>query len=41
MNKRDPLDYRSYLLRRWREVDQTNEVPVWRFSLQDPHTGKR
>ncbi|MBI5303427.1 MAG: hypothetical protein HY868_14940 [Chloroflexi bacterium] len=32
-----PRTYRSFLLRLWAE----GEPPVWRFSLEDPHTGER
>lgn len=38
-------DYLSYLLRLWREGSDnepaTARRPVWRASLQDPHTGQR
>jgi hypothetical protein len=37
-----PPRYRSYLLTFWEERSQTPEAPVvWRFSLQDPHSGRR
>ncbi len=33
--------YRSYLLRCWSEPAQHSKLPrVWRFSLEDPRTGK-
>ena len=32
-----PAQYRSFLLRLWAE----EESLVWRFSLEDPHTGER
>lgn len=35
------LNYRSYLLRCWEEADKSEEVTIWRFSLQDPRTGQR
>jgi hypothetical protein len=31
--------YRSYLLRLWRASD--GDLPIWRASLEDPHTGER
>ena len=31
-------DYFSYLLRIWLQID--SETPVWRASLEDPHTRK-
>jgi hypothetical protein len=37
-----PPRYRSYLLVFWEERDREPQGPqVWRFSLQDPHTGQR
>jgi uncharacterized protein (TIGR02246 family) len=30
--------YHSYLLRFWQERSRAGGVPVWRFSLEDPHT---
>ena len=37
-----PPRYRSYLLTFWEERNQDPAVSaVWRFSLEDPHTGKR
>ena len=37
-----PPRYRSYLLTFWEERSQGPSVPVvWRFSLEDPHTGQR
>ena len=37
-----PPRYRSYLLTFWEERSQDPSVPVvWRFSLEDPHTGQR
>ena len=34
--------YRSYLLSFWEERGQDPDTPVvWRFSLEDPHTGRR
>ena len=35
----NPPRYRSYLLTFWEERER--EPQVWRFSLQDPHTGQR
>lgn len=36
------LRYRAYLLRCWEERSQHPAfLPVWRFSLEDPHTGQR
>jgi hypothetical protein len=34
------LNYRAYVLRMWEERAQTPEASVWRFSLEDPHTGQ-
>ncbi|MCL4303891.1 MAG: hypothetical protein KJ077_49870 [Anaerolineae bacterium] len=37
-----PPRYRSYLLTFWEERSQNPAAPrVWRFSLQDPHSGRR
>ena len=37
-----PPRYRSYLLAFWEERSQDPSAPVvWRFSLEDPHTGQR
>ena len=37
-----PPRYRSYLLTFWEERSQDPTASaVWRFSLEDPHTGKR
>ncbi len=37
-----PPHYCAYLLRCWAEHGQSADHPVsWRFSLEDPHTGKR
>ena len=37
-----PPRYRSYLLTFWVERSQDPKTPkVWRFSLEDPHTGQR
>jgi len=37
-----PPRYRSYLLSFWEERSQDPDTPaVWRFSLEDPHTGQR
>jgi hypothetical protein len=34
--------YKSYLLRFWQEQRQNARLPtIWRFSLEDPHTGQR
>lgn len=35
--------YQTYLLRCWQERSQQEEevVVVWRFSLENPHTGRR
>jgi hypothetical protein len=43
MNARDgPPRYRSYLLRCWEERGRTHAgADTWRFSLEDPHTGRR
>jgi hypothetical protein len=37
-----PPRYQTYLLRCWQERSQDPEpTTVWRFSLEDPHTGRR
>ena len=37
-----PPRYQTYLLRCWQERSQESElVVIWRFSLENPHTGKR
>jgi hypothetical protein len=37
-----PSRYRAYLLRFWEECRGHPELPgTWRFSLEDPHTGRR
>jgi hypothetical protein len=37
-----PPRYRSYLLAFWEERSQDPQVAeTWRFSLEDPHTGRR
>ena len=37
-----PPRHRSYLLRFWEEPGRSpDRVSVWRFSLEDPHTGRR
>jgi hypothetical protein len=37
-----PPRYRSYLLSFWEERSQDPDTPViWRFRLEDPHTGQR
>ncbi|MFN8457939.1 MAG: hypothetical protein U0401_25360 [Anaerolineae bacterium] len=37
-----PPRYLGYLLRCWQERGQhVNSWAVWRFSLEDPHTGRR
>ena len=35
----EPPDYFSYLLRLW--LARERGVPVWRASLQSPHSGER
>lgn len=35
------LRYQAYLLRCWEECDEPTGTLVWRFSLEDPRTGKR
>lgn len=40
-NLDQPPRYRAYLLRFWEERGQPTSVAVWRFSLEDPHTGQR
>ena len=40
--RNDPPRYRGYLLRFWEERSDHHDGPVvWRFSLEDPHTGTR
>ena len=36
-----PVQYQAYLLRFWAEPEPNDSLPVWRFSLEDPHTGQR
>ena len=37
-----PSHYRAYLLRFWEEGRGRPELPgTWRFSLEDPRTGRR
>ena len=37
-----PPRYLAYLLRCWQERSQRPEyLPLWRFSLEDPHSGQR
>jgi hypothetical protein len=37
-----PARYHAYLLRCWQERSHDPQRPtVWRFSLEDPHTGAR
>src|SRR5688572_30240757 len=36
-----PPRYRGYMLRFWQERSQRGTQVVWRFSLDDPHTGER
>ncbi len=37
-----PSRYRAYLLRCWQERGRQEAQPaVWRFSLEDAHTGRR
>jgi hypothetical protein len=37
-----PPRYRSYLLRCWEERGRGRDgAGTWRFSLEDPHTGRR
>ena len=37
-----PPSYRTYLIRCWEERSRDPTLPtVWRFSLEDPHTGQR
>ncbi len=41
MRQRFPKDTALvYMLRAWQETGQP-DTPVWRFSLEDPHTGVR
>ena len=38
----EQVPYRVYVLRSWRERGAPDGAPaVWRFSLEDPHTGRR
>jgi hypothetical protein len=36
-----PSAYHSYLLRFWEERGESPAAVVWRFSLEDPLTGRR
>jgi len=41
-DKHNAPRYQAYMLRLWQERPASSERPaVWRFSLEDPHTGKR
>ena len=33
--------YQAYILRCWEEVDESADLTIWRFSLQDPRSGQR
>lgn len=36
------LHYQAYMLRCWAEPSAQPDHPmIWRFSIQDPHTGER
>ena len=36
------MDYHSFVLTLWRESDGLpNAPPVWRYALENPHTGER
>jgi hypothetical protein len=38
----NPPRHRSYILTFWEERSHDPDTPaVWRFSLEDPHTGQR
>ena len=41
MNHPKRLRYQAFLLRCWEEADETADLTIWRFSLQDPRTGQR
>ena len=37
-----PPHYRSFLITMWQERSRDKEIAVvWRFRLEDPHTGQR
>ena len=39
---RDPPRYHTFLVTLWEERNQDPTLPsVWRFRLEDPHTGQR
>jgi hypothetical protein len=38
---KDRAVYQVYLLRLWRESISEDCPPVWRFSLEDPRSGRR
>ena len=38
----NPPHYRTFLLTLWEERNQNPDLPdVWRFRLEDPHTGRQ
>ncbi len=39
MSNRQQQDYLAYMLRVWKAC--TDEGPIWRASLESPHTGER
>jgi hypothetical protein len=39
MSERRKQDYLAYMLRVWKA--HTDEGPIWRASLESPHTGER
>ncbi len=38
---KNQMETKSYWLKCWRETAMGHTTEVWRFSLEDPHTGKR
>lgn len=40
-SKPSSRELRSYWLRCWREPCTSDGIQVWRFSLENPHTGER
>lgn len=37
----EPTNYQAYLLRLWRTNVNASGPPIWRASLEEPHTGER
>lgn len=41
-SERPTLHYHSFILTLWRESEgMPNAPPIWRYALENPHTGER